>query len=64
MSKGNISILNKLDKEDKEKVSYFIRLLMRQSKYRKLREEISARREEIKKGETLTHDDIWDELDV
>ena len=58
------SLLEKLDKEDKEKVSYFARLLLNQSKYQELKEEISIRREEINRGETLTHDDVWDTLNV
>jgi len=33
MSYADINILEKLNKEDKEKVSYFIRLLLNQSKY-------------------------------
>ena len=57
-------LLEKLDRDDKAKVSYFIKLLVNQSKYRKLKEEISMRREEIKKGETLTHEDIWNKIDV
>ena len=64
MSVSTVSILEKLDQEDKEKVSYFIRLLLNQSRYRLLKEEISSRREEIKSGETLTHDEIWDTLNV
>jgi len=59
-----INILEKMDKEDREKVSYFINILLNQSKYQKLREEIFARREEIKKGETLNHEDFWDKLNV
>lgn len=64
MASSANNILEKPDKEDKEKVSYFMRILMNQSKYRKLKEEISIRRKEIKKGETLIHDDFWDKLDV
>jgi len=46
----DVTLLGKLDKEDKEKISYFVRLLARQSKYRKLKEAVSERREEIKRG--------------
>ena len=53
--------LEKLDNIDKEKVSYFIRLLLNQSKYRKLKKEITLRRMEIKNGETLPHNEIWNE---
>jgi len=58
------NILEKLDKEDQEKIAYFLDLLLKQTKYKKLRAEISSKREEIKKGNVLTHDEIWDELDV
>ena len=58
------TLIDKLDQADREKVSYFVKLLMRQSKYRRLWEEVSERRQEIKRGETLTHKEIWDELNV
>jgi hypothetical protein len=64
MTIEDMNILEKLDRDDKERVFYFIRLLVSQSKYRKLKEEISMRREEIKKGEILTHEDIWNKIDV
>ena len=56
------NVIENLDKEDKEKVSYFIRLLLKQAKYRQLKEEIASRRDEIQRGETLTHDEIWDKF--
>jgi len=58
------SVLEWLDDDDKYKIKYFIQLLMQQTKYKRLKEEIRARREEISKGETLTHDEIWTHLDV
>ena len=58
------SILEQLDDDDKYKIKYFIKLLMQQTKYNKLKDDIQARREEISKGETLTHDEIWNHLDV
>jgi hypothetical protein len=64
MTIEDMNILEKLDRDDKGRVFYFIRLLVSQSKYRKLKEEISMRREEIKKGEILTHEDIWNKIDV
>jgi len=57
-------ILQILDKEDKEKLLYFAKLLLKQNKYKMLKDEIELRREEIRKGETLIHDDIWDDMDV
>jgi len=44
--------------------SYFARLLISQSKYRRLQQEVLERKQEIKKGETLTHQEIWDKVDV
>ena len=64
MTIENMNILEKLDRADKEKVCYFIKLLASQSKYRELKEEISVRREEIKEGKALTHEDIWNKADV
>jgi len=58
------TVLERLDDDDKYKIKYFIQLLMQQTKYKKLKEEIRARRGEISKGETLTHDEIWTHLDV
>ncbi len=58
------SIMEHLDQEDKEKVSYFIRLLLNKSKYRVLKKEIAERRKEIKTGETLSHEEIWGPLNV
>ena len=58
------SILERLDQEDKEKVSYFIRLLLNKLKYRQLKQEIADRREEIKSSETLSHEDIWKQMNV
>ena len=58
------TLIDKLDHEDREKVSYFVKLLMRQSKYRRLQAEVSERRQEIKRGDTLTHKEIWEELNV
>ncbi len=57
-------LLNKLDKDDKEKLLYFAKILLRQRKYNALKEEIQSRKEEVKKGEILSHKEIWDDLDV
>ena len=64
MAASATSILERLDQEDKEKVSYFIRLLLNKSKYQQLKKEISDRREEIESGETLSHEDIWKQMNV
>ena len=60
----DLKILEKLDKADQEKITYFLKLLLNKSKYKKLKEEISIRRDEIVKGEILNHDEIWNKLDV
>ena len=57
-------ILEKLDKEDQQAVAYFLRLLLNKAKYRTLKEEIEQRRREIENGDTLSHNEIWDQLDV
>ena len=58
------NIIKRLDDDDRYKIKYFIQLLIRQEKYKKLKEEIRTRRKEIAQGEILTHDDIWTHLDV
>ena len=53
------SILEVLDKKDKEKLLKFAKELYNQKKYKKLREEIENRRKEIYKGEVLNHEEVW-----
>lgn len=64
MAVSEIGIIERLDQEDKEKVSYFIRLLLNKSKYQQLKKEVIARREEIKSGETISHEDLWKQMNV
>lgn len=64
MALSEANIMERLDQEDKEKVSYFIRLLLNKSKYRALKKELAERRKEVKKGETLSHEEIWGQVDV
>jgi len=64
MTVSEASIMERLDQEDKEKVSYFIKLLLNKSKYQALKKEIAKRRKEIKTGETLSHEEIWGQLNV
>ena len=59
-----LKIIEKLDKADQEKITYFVKLLLNKSKYEKLKEELSMRRDEIDKGEILNHDEIWNKLNV
>jgi len=58
------NILQKLDDEDKQKIQYFVNLLLKQSKYKRLQEELTKRRKEIANGEVLTHSEIWNQIDV
>jgi len=60
----NLKILKKLDREDREKIIYFAKILLRQEKYQKLKKEIEERKKEIEKGEILTHEEIWNKLNV
>ena len=64
MNTIELEVLQKLDKNDQEKVSYFLKLLLNQAKYKKLKNEILSRKDEIKHGETFEHDEIWKELGV
>jgi len=57
-------ILQKLDTADKEKVDYFIQLLLDQKKYRTLKKELNTRREEIKNGDVLSHENFWKDMNV
>ncbi len=54
-----LDVINNLQKEDQKKISYFVNLLLKEDKYKKLRKEISLRKKEIKKRNVLTHDEIW-----
>ncbi|MCI5218965.1 MAG: hypothetical protein D3914_07200 [Candidatus Electrothrix sp. LOE2] len=64
MNTSEISIIGRLDKDDKEKVSYFIRLLLKKSKYQALKKELAERRQEIESDETLSHEEIWGQMNV
>lgn len=57
-------LLLKLDSEDKKKISYFANILLRKSKYEKLKEELNEVRKEEKNGDVLVHDEIWSSLNV
>lgn len=61
---GNNNIIEQLDEGDRYKIKYFIKLLIQQEKYNKLKKEIQSRRKEIEHGEVLTHHEIWTNLDV
>jgi len=59
-----LMIIKKLDDLDQKKIRYFLKLLINQRKYEKLRQEIAERRQEIVKGNTATHGEIWQQIDV
>ena len=54
-----IQLLEKLDEQDREKAVYFLKLLLEQEKYRKTKVELRERREEVQRGDVLTHEEIW-----
>ncbi len=64
MTTLELEVINKLDRNDKQKIGYFVKLLVQQSKYRKLKAEIDSRRREVKKGLVYKHDEIWDSMNV
>ena len=45
-----------------KRLLYFAKLLLKQEKYKKLKEEIEDRKKEIERGEIFTHDEIWNKL--
>ncbi|MDQ7056620.1 MAG: hypothetical protein Q9M89_09305 [Persephonella sp.] len=51
--------LEHLDKKDREKLIKFAKELYKQKKYKTLRKEIEERRQEVLKGEVLSHEEIW-----
>ncbi len=59
MSTLSINLINNLQKEDQMKISYFVDLLLKKDKYKKLKKEIALRKREVKKGDVLTHEEIW-----
>ena len=64
MLADKLDVLEKLNNEDKEKINYFIDLILSKEKYKMLKVEIEKRREEIKNNNILSHDEIWQELNV
>ncbi|WP_456479697.1 hypothetical protein [Nautilia sp.] len=54
-----VEIINHLDEKDKKLLDFIAYELLKKEKYKNLREEIEKRREEIKKGNTLSHEEVW-----
>jgi len=57
-----LEIISLLDDEDRKKILEFANILLKRDKYNKLREEIEFRRDEVKKGKVLSHEEIWQEV--
>ena len=57
-----MEIISLLRDEDKKKLSEFAAILLKQDKYTNLRKEIEMRRAQIKKGELLSHEEIWQDI--
>lgn len=57
-----MEIISLLDDEDKRTLSEFANILVKHNKYNKLRKEIESRRAEVKKGEVLPHEEIWQDV--
>jgi hypothetical protein len=55
-----VEIINHLDEKDKKLLDTIAFELLKKEKYKNLRNEIEKRRDEIKKGETLSHEEVWD----
>lgn len=60
----NMNTIDLLEDEDKQKVSYLASLLLKKEKYQHLKKDLRERRNEIKLNQTLSHDEVWDSLNV
>ncbi len=49
-----------LNEQDKKLVKKFIEELIKKEKYESLRKELQKRRQEIKEGRVVSHDELWD----
>jgi len=58
-----IKIISLLDNDDKKSLSEFASILIKKNKYNRLRKEIEDRRTEITKGEVLSHEELWQDID-
>lgn len=55
-------MLNTLDDKEQIVVMDFIQKILKSKKYKKLREEIKKRREEVSKGKIMSHEEIWHDV--
>ncbi|GAG86956.1 unnamed protein product [marine sediment metagenome] len=51
-----------LDEKEQLIVIDFIEKILKSKRYKKLREEIKERREEVSKGEVISHEEIWNDV--
>jgi sialic acid synthase SpsE len=59
-----MEVVSLLNGEDKKKILELANILLKQNKYNKLRKDIEARRDEIKRGEILSHEKVWQNRDI
>ena len=59
---GLDEIYTNLKPVDRERVIDFARVLLEGEKQQELKREIEERREEVRRGEVLTSEEMWDEL--
>jgi len=52
----------KLDEKDKELIEQFISKVVESKKYKKLRDELNERREDIKKGDAISFDEFFKDV--
>ncbi len=57
-----MNIIPLLDDEDKNTLSEFVKILVKKNKYNRLRREVEIRRAEVRKGEVLSHGEIWQDI--
>jgi hypothetical protein len=59
-----MDVIEKLDRKDKEKISYFANILLRKAKYDKLKGELRNARKQVADGDVLSHGEVWSSLNV
>ncbi|TYB34312.1 MAG: hypothetical protein FXF49_02590 [Flexistipes sinusarabici] len=52
----------KLDEKDRELIEQFISKVVESKKYKKLRDELNERREDIKKGDVISFDEFFKDV--
>ena len=58
---GELEVLiPQLNEKEREILTHIAETLIKSRKLKKLREEIEERRDEIKKGDVLSHDEFWE----